>query len=356
MRRPLAAFALTLLGTVLAVEACRPKGGSQGQPDAEPSIRADTDARPAPSPSASAGAIVVTAPDAACAVAFANYPAGSGPSPGDDLSAVPVPLRVPEGASLTIAVRATGHQVNVKGPAVVRPCTRDERDVILVASGDVSVESSVPVRPGAELVLATPAFVAVVAKATFKLRASGAFASWDMDDGDVSIVNADLPRSITLKEKGNLKRYEDGGILLTRCGVQAASAAGAERLLLGFTQGDAAPPLPSASIGILTAQTVKHAREKLLDCAFAEAHALSCDQLAAESDASPPGCGVGGYARVREHIARSVASGPLPPGSPPPMLSASASASASGSASGSASMSASPSAASSAPPAGGAKP
>lgn len=324
MSRPLVALLLVAAGTLLSVDACRPKSNGTGPTDSEPSIHADSDARPMPSPSVS---VVVTAPDAACAVAFANYPAGGGPSPGDDLSAVAAPLRVPEGASLTIAVRASGHQVHVKGPAAVRPCTREERDVILLASGEISMESSTPVRPGSELFVATPAFVAVVSKATLKLRASAANGTWEVEDGDVSITNLDQPKSITGKDKGSLRRYEDGGILLTRCGVQASSAASAERLLLGFTQGDAAPPLPSASIGILTAQQIKHARERVLDCAFAEAHALSCDMLSAESDAAVPGCGAGGYTRVREHLAKSMASGPLPPGSPPPKASASTSAS-----------------------------
>lgn len=322
MTRRLTALLLLSAGTLLALDACRPKGGSSGQPDSEPSIRADSDARPAPSPS-----VVVTAPDAACAVAFANYPGGGGPSPGDDLSAVPVPLKVPEGASLTIAVRASGHQVHVKGPAAVRPCTRDERDVILVASGEVSLEASNPVRPGSELFVATPAFVAVVSRATVKLRASAPNSTWEVEDGDVTITNLDQPKNVSGKEKGFFRRYEDGGILLTRCGVQAASAASAERLLLGFTQGDAAPPLPSASIGILTAQQIKHARERILDCAFAEAYGLACD-LAAEGDAGVSGCGASGYTKVRDHIARSMASGPLPPGSPPPKPSSSASSSA----------------------------
>jgi hypothetical protein len=319
------ALVLVTLGTVAAVDGCRPKGNGNAAADSEPSIHADSDARSTPSASAS---VVVTAPDAACAVAFAQYPAGGGPSPGDDLSTIAPPLRVPEGASLTIAVRASGHQVHIKGPAAVRPCTREERDVILVASGEVSVESSTPVRPGSELFLATPSFVAVVSRATLKLRASAAMTSWDLDDGDVAITNLDQPKSVTGKDKGSLKRFEDGGILLTRCGVQASSAASAERLLLGFSQGDAAAPLPSASIGILTAQQIKHARERILDCAFAEAYALSCDLLAGESDAAVPGCGAGGYTRVREHIAKAVSAGPIPSGSPPPKASASASSSA----------------------------
>lgn len=263
---------------------------------------------------------VPMAPNAACAVAYASYPSGPAPTPGDDLSNVHVPMSVPEGGSLTIAVRRTGHEVQIKGPALVRPCTRDEPDVVLVAVGEASVSGTSPIRPGSELFLATPAFVAVFGRATMRVRSLLPQSSWEIDDGDVTITNLDVPKLVKDKEKdrGFYKRFEDGGILLTRCGVQAAAAASAERLLLGFTTANAAPPLPSASIGILTAQQIKHARERVLDCAFAEAFALACDQLALESDAMAPGCGGISYVKVREHIARAIASGPIPPGSPPP--------------------------------------
>jgi hypothetical protein len=262
---------------------------------------------------------VPSSPNAACAVAYASYPSGQGPSPGDDLSNVVVPMVVPEGASITIVVRRTGHEVRVKGPAILRPCTHDEPDVVLVATGEASVEGTTPIRPGSELFLATPAFVAVFGRATLRVRSLLPQSSWEIDDGDVTITNLDVPKQVKDKDKdkGFYKRFEDGGILLTRCGVQAAAAASAERLLLGFTAPDAAAPLPSSSIGILTAQQIKHARERVLDCAFAEAFALACDQLALESDAQAPGCGGISYVKVREHIARAIASGPIPPGSPP---------------------------------------
>lgn len=283
----------------------------------EPAV---TDTAP-PSATTSAAPVVSTtavpAGNAACAVAYASYPSG-GPSPGDDLSYVPVPLTVPEGASLTIVVRRTGHEVRIKGPAIIRPCTHDEPDVVLVATGEASVEGTTPTRPGSELFLATPAFVAVFSRATLKVRSLLGQSSWEIDDGDVTITNLDTPKLVHAeKDKGFYKRFEDAGILLTRCGVQAASAASAERLLLGFTT-DAAPPIPSASIGILTAQQIKHARERILDCAFAQALALACDQLSREGDAAAPGCGGASYVKVREHIARAVASGPIPPGSPAP--------------------------------------
>jgi hypothetical protein len=314
------AVAIVLVGAVLAIDGCRNRhtgtsGAIDGAQSAEP-IKGDTDAYqsvavPPPPPPGSA----------ACVVAYANYPEGSGPSPGDDLSSVPVPLAIPEGASLTIAVRMSGHELRIRGPAIVRPCTHEEPDVILIAAGEASAEGTTPVRPGAELFVATPAFVAVFGRATLRLRAGHAQSSWDIEDGEVTITNLDAPKTFFSKNRDALKRYEDGGVLLTRCAVQAASVASAERLLLGFAQpgqGDAAPPLPSASIGVLTAQQIKHAREKVLDCAFAEAFALSCDRIAFESDASAPGCGALGYVKVREHIARAVASGPIPPGSPPP--------------------------------------
>jgi len=308
--------AIVVVGGLLAIDGCRTRTtGSVNVADGAPSesILADSDAHPsatAPMPPIS--------PNAACAVAYANYPEGNGPAPGDDLSAVTVPLVVPDNAALTISVRRTGHELRIKGPAVVRPCTHDEPDVILVVTGEASAAGTTPTRPGAELFVATPAFVAVFGRATVRLRAGHAQSSWDIEDGEVTITNLDTPKTFISRNRDALKRYEDGGILLTRCAVQAAASASAERMLLGFTHGDAAPPLPSASIGILTAKQIKYAREKVLDCAFAEAFALSCDRIVAESDAATPGCGPLGYHGVREHIARAVASGPIPPGSPPP--------------------------------------
>lgn len=319
------AVAIVVVGALLAIDGCRGRNtdttsvvDSAPSPKMEESIVADGDAHPSVSASTSNAP---PPPNAACAVAFASYPEGAkGPAPGDDLSSVPVPLVVPDNASLTISVRRTGHDLRIRGPAVVRPCTHDEPDVVLLVTGEASAETSGPVKPGAELFVATPAFVAVFGRATLRLRAGHAQSSWDIEDGEVTITNLDTPKTFISKNRDALKRYEDGGILLTRCAVQAASVASAERMLLGFLQtgdGGMAPPLPSASIGILTAKQIKHARERVLDCAFAEAFALSCDRIAVESDAAAPGCGPLGYHGVREHIARAVASGPIPPGSPP---------------------------------------
>lgn len=308
------ALALVAAGFVSSVVGC-PKRNDPQNADTGAPLEAKPDAYVAPNPVTTNTGKPAT--NAACAVAYASYPAGGGPAPGDDLSNAPVPVRVPEGASLTIAVRRSGHEVRIRGPALVRPCTHEEPDVILVATGEASVEGTSPVRPGSEIFLATPAFVAVLGRATLRVNAGHAQSSWDIDDGEVTITNLDTPKTVNGKDKGSLKRFEDGGILLTRCGVQAAAAASAERLLLGFSQPDAAPPLPSASIGILTAQQIKHARERILDCAFAEGFAMSCDALSAESDTTAPGCAGHSYVKVREHIARAIASGPIPPGSPP---------------------------------------
>ncbi|MGZ3422772.1 MAG: hypothetical protein ACXWUG_07365 [Polyangiales bacterium] len=309
MLRKLVAFGIASLSMAIALHGCKEK--KTGNPvTTVPSIVADTDAIPTALPSA----VVNAAPNAACVVAYVTWPTTSGPTPGDDLDKYPPRFSVPEGASISISVRRTGHEVRIKGPAVFRGCTKDEPDVVLLASGDASIEGTAPVHPGAELFLATPAFVAVVSRATVRVHASIGLSSWEVDDGDVTVTNLDTPTPISGKNKGSLKRYEDGGVLLTRCGVQAAAAASAERMLLRFSQ-DSGPPLPAASIGVLTAQQIRHQRERVLDCAFAEAFGLGCDAAAAVADAPPAGCTLT-YARVREHIGRSVTPQPLPPGSP----------------------------------------
>lgn len=314
MRRELFAFALAAspLATAFAMQGCKDKPNGNTVTTV-PSIVADTDAVPSALPSV----VVNAAPTAACVVAYVTWPTASGgPTPGEDLEKYPPRFVVPEGASVSISVRRTGHEIRIKGPAVFRGCTKDEPDVVLLASGDAAIEGTAPVQPGSEVFIATPAFVAVVSRATIRVHASINLSSWEVDDGDVNITNLDTPTHVSGKNKGTLKRYEDGGVLLTRCGVQAAAAASAERMLLRYSQ-DSGPPLPAASIGVLTAQQIRHQRERVLDCAFAEAFGLGCDDAGATSDAPPAGCTLG-YARVREHIGRSITPQPLPPGSPIP--------------------------------------
>lgn len=256
----------------------------------------------------------------ACAVAYATYPPGfaSPPQPGDDLSALTPPMRIPANAQLTISIRKTGHEVTVRGPAVIRPCTRAEPDVVLVALGDVTTEASAPIRPGTELYLANPSNVAIVTRASMHLVVTNAYTTYEVTEGDAVVTTLDTSTPVHAGDKGASKRFGNGGLLLTRCGVQAASVATTERLLAQI--GDAGPsPLPAASIGILTAEEVKHARERALDCAFAEAYGLSCDYVNAEGsekDKASSGC-LGGYRSVIDYIAKVTAPSALPPGSPP---------------------------------------
>ncbi|MEO7092926.1 MAG: hypothetical protein ABI175_06730 [Polyangiales bacterium] len=255
----------------------------------------------------------------ACAVAYATYPAGDGPKPGDDLSDVKGPVRVPAGASLTIAVRKSGHELTFEGPVVFRPCTRPEPDVVLLVSGHARNEGAVTIRPGTELFIATPSGVAIVGRAGLLLSVSASSTSWELTDGEATFTNLDTTTPLAPGKKGTAKRFSDGGLLLTRCGVQAASVANTERLLLGGPDGGA--PLPAASVGILTAESIKHAREKVLDCSFAEAFGLSCDLVTAEGSpkdkAGGSGC-KGGYDSVLAYVAKVSAPGALPPGTPAP--------------------------------------
>jgi hypothetical protein len=251
---------------------------------------------------------------AACAVAYAQ---GEGvPGPGSDLSEIAVPMTIPGGANLTVSVRQTGHEVRLVGPAVFRPCTHDEPESLLVVLGEAAVSSGPAVRPGAEVFVGTPSVVAVVGRGALRLAVTSGQTMWEVDEPDVVLTNLDSTRTPSAKDKGFFKRPDDGGVLLTRCVVQAASAAGAERLLLAIGSGDAGP-LPSASIGILTARSIRVSRERTLNCAYAEAFALGCDLLSSGADARPPGCAAGGYQEARGHLARAIASTPIPPGSPP---------------------------------------
>jgi hypothetical protein len=105
-------------------------------------------------------------------------------------------------------------------------------------------------------------------------------------------------------------------VLVTRCGVQVTAVASAESMLLGLAK-DAGPPLPAASIGILTAQQIKHARERSLDCAFAGAFALACDHWTKTGEkVAATACKRVSYAALTSHVAVASSAWALPPGSP----------------------------------------
>lgn len=278
--------------------------GSSPTPSASSIGSAETSARPSTDASAHR--------EPACAIAYVKGTHAY--APGDDVSAVKS-IALPAGASVTLAVRRTGHEVTVLGPALFRPCTDDEPDVVLVASGTIDLDFAVTVRPGAEVFIASPSTVAVVQRATIRLEVSESSTAWTLDKGDATITDLDTSISVSDTGHGLAKRYRDGGVLLTRCGVQAASVATTERLLA--SAGTAASPVASSSIGALTAEHIKHARERVLDCSFAEAFGLSCDAFAsARPDDKATGCR-GGYDAAVAFIAKSTASSALPPGSPP---------------------------------------
>ena len=171
---------------------------------------------------------------------------------------------------------------------------------------------------------ATPSCVAVLHRTTIRLTVTAGGTGFSVDEGDATLTSLDVVKPSHDKDAGYFKRFENGGLLLTRCGVQVAAAASAERMLGRIALGGPGPaPLPSASIGVLTVEHIKHSREKVLDCAFAEAFGLSCDAIASEKGAAPAAGCQGGYAKVLEHIAKAASAQELPPGSPSPRPSAS---------------------------------
>ncbi len=165
-------------------------------------------------------------------------------------------------------------------------------------------------RPGAELYLATPGFVAIIGKASVKVHAGVEASTYDAEDS-ATFTNLDQSRTVDPGAKGAFKRYEEGATLITRCGVQVTAVASAESMLLGLTK-DAGPPLPAASIGILTAQQIKHARERSLDCAFAGAHALACVVWIKAGERDRRGHRLQGGRRLRRAHARTRRRGSSP--------------------------------------------
>ncbi len=300
------------LAALLAQLGCDRKA-KPGPYDAPP-IGPDGDALPSPSAKPSTVSSAPPAPPV-CVVAYSTSPPSGAPffKPGDDLSMAPVPVAVPAGASLTLSVRRTGHEVTITGPAVFRPCTHAEPETVLVADGEASTDRNSNVRPGSDLYLATPGFVAIVGKATLKVRAGIEVSTYDAQDS-VTITNLDQTRIVDPGAKGAFKRYEEGGVLITRCGVQVTAVASAASMLSSIAKGTG-PPLPAASIGVLTAQQIKHTRQRILDCAFAAGFALACDHWAAIGEkAAGPACKRTSYASLSAHLAVAASVSTPPPG------------------------------------------
>src|SRR5258706_2253235 len=166
MKRPWAG----LLGALLCLGGCS-KGPSpeQTRPSASVPASASSSARPAPSPAAS------TAPapwprDPVCRALRVEGEVLQGDQPlasGGEVDGSEW-VTLSKGARLTLKHSSTGRELAVAGPARLRACRRG-REQLLLAQGRLEVGSGMGVRPGAEVVVATPVAAVRYADADFGL-------------------------------------------------------------------------------------------------------------------------------------------------------------------------------------------
>jgi hypothetical protein len=304
----------------------------RSQLEAPPSTSSSAAAASA-SPAVSTSASTVEAPKPpppACIVKLATWPAGTeGPKVGADLTSLlardardtrdtrDAPMRVPAGATLAMEVVRTGHVVTFTGPAAFRACTPEEPDLVIIATGLVTVEPPAGTKPDAklaELAVATPGAVAYAGAIPFKLNV-----------GMVTVADVSKPEVIFgTSENGEkhivgqykFRRDDSGGLILSRCVVQAASDSATERLQKQIAA-DAGPPLPSSSVSALAVEAVKHRRLATTDCGVAQAHMLLCDVATADKTEGAEGC-LGTYGSAHAEIVKARRPVDLPPGTPFP--------------------------------------
>jgi hypothetical protein len=134
-----------------------------------------------------------------------------------------------KGASLTLKHAATGRELAIAGPAKFRACRRG-REQLLLAEGTLSAGSGMGVRPGAEVLVATPVAVVRYADADFTLRLDQKKLLLEVRSGQLEIelaVTSSKPPKTPLRahDKASLPLGKpDPSALLSRCKAAAEDA------------------------------------------------------------------------------------------------------------------------------------
>lgn len=175
-------------------------------------------------------------------------------------------VQLAEGASLTLKHTSSGREVSVAGPASFRACRRG-REQVLLAHGTVQGGAGMGVRPGAEVLIATPVAAARYGDADFKLVLSEKKLSIAVRAGQVELDSASetpLKSPIRAKEQLSLPLGKpDPAALMARC--QAAAEQAVET---GRKVGDKAA---AESLGQRAAAYVKARRAARSTCTIAAA-------------------------------------------------------------------------------------
>jgi hypothetical protein len=245
----------------------------------------------------------------ACSVeAVSGWTDAGAPKVGDDVSAASQPVRIPAGATLAIRVALTQHRVLFTGPAVLRPCTHEEPDLLLLAEGSASIEPKSGLEKQLDAYVATPGVVAIVGTTPLSMSVVSGSTSYDIPKGEVMLDTSEMVH--TGMGKGTLPRFESAGLALSRCVSQAASSTAAARMIESIAS-DAGPPLPAASVAVLTVQAEKHHRLARSECGIAQAMALACDDMPKKDAAC-----FASWASTSAQVARAMTLVDLPPGTP----------------------------------------
>lgn len=237
---------------------------------------------PAPAPSSSA-ATTVAAPSSPLLVESAPAP----PSPPPTCRALRVVgdakvgaislqsgtvldgsewVELAAGSSFTLKHAASGRELSVAGPALVRPCRRG-REQLLVARGTVRGGGGVGVRPGAEVLIATPVAAVRYADAELEVALTEKQLRVEVRAGEAEVDSATdraIESPLRAKQKVMVPvRKPDPKSLMARCRAAAERAVETGRKL-----GDTSAPEP---LGERASAHVKARRAARSTCTIAAA-------------------------------------------------------------------------------------
>lgn len=174
-------------------------------------------------------------------------------------------VRLAQGASLTLKHVASGREISLSGPALFRPCRRG-REQVLLARGNVQGGSGMGVRPGAEVLVATPIALVHYADADFSLALDDKKLSLQVRAGQVEVDGAAKPVKSPLHGKDKLTLLlgrPDAAQLLVTC-QEAAQAAQASAMRV-------ASPTSAEPLGKRAQAHVIVREQARTRCAIAEA-------------------------------------------------------------------------------------
>lgn len=226
------------LSALLALAACGKTPSEAGKPLAQASASAVPSAGTglaSSAPDVSAPPPSAPPPDATCRALRVQGNAKMGDTPlssGAQLDGEEW-VSLASGASLTLKHSSSGRELSVLGPALFRACRRG-REQLLLARGIVESGSGMGIRPGAEVLIATPIAAVRYADADFRLVLDAQKLTLEARAGELQLDPA-LPSKTwqsQLHAKGKLRLplgKPDAPGLLARCEQAAELAAAAAR-------------------------------------------------------------------------------------------------------------------------------